>query len=439
MKKTKMAGHKGIINLGIFQFAPTPNAPMTNWEKVRKAAQKLKDRGADILLLPELWATGPIAPEASLYLEEINQIKQDASTLAESLGLLIIGTLPSMGNKPYKDCQTQNLYNETHIFGLQRYQAYRKINLFTPMAEDKVFQPGQIPVVVWVKISGLKLGLGLITCFDLRFPELARQLAYEGAHILLVSALWPLKRRRHFETLLAARAIENQYFSAAANACGEINGLIFGGGSGVYGPSGDTIATVNDSENMILVRLDLDEIAKTRQKFFTAHPPRHWATFTQNKIVKLTTLKKAIDRRRISGQKMVFTNGCFDIIHAGHVQYLEAARRMGDFLVVGVNSDRSIHKIKGNSRPVNPEWVRVRTLAGLQAVDYIIVFDELDPFKIIKATIPDVLVKGADWDEDQIIGSDIVKMAGGEVKRIPFEYDISTTKIIKKVLESSKK
>jgi rfaE bifunctional protein nucleotidyltransferase chain/domain len=435
-----MAEHKGIVNLGIFQFAPAPNAPMTNWERARTAAQELKDRGADIILLPELWATGPITPNTSLPLKEIDQIKHDAQVLAESLGLLIAGTLPVMGYEPSKEGQVQCLYNETHIFGLDHpCPSYRKINLFTPMAEDKVFWVGQTPVVVWVRINGLELGLGLMTCFDLRFPELARQLAYEGADILLVSALWPVERRRHFETLLAARAMENQCFSAAANAWGEIKGSVFGGGSGVYGPSGDLIAAANDSETVILIRLNIEEIARIRQKFFTAHPPRHWAAFSQNKIMKLEALKKVIGHRRVAGQKMVFTNGCFDIIHAGHVQYLEAARRMGDFLAVGINSDRSIYEIKGDGRPVNPEWIRARTLAGLQAVDYITIFDEPDPLKIIKTITPDVLVKGADWDEDRIIGADTVKRAGGKVKRIPFECDISTTKIIKKILESSKK
>ncbi|UKL14640.1 D-glycero-beta-D-manno-heptose 1-phosphate adenylyltransferase [Dissulfurimicrobium hydrothermale] len=152
----------------------------------------------------------------------------------------------------------------------------------------------------------------------------------------------------------------------------------------------------------------------------------------------LKSLKETASRRRRAGQRMVFTNGCFDIIHAGHVQYLETARRMGDFLVVGLNSDRSVSGIKGKGRPINNEWARARVLAGLQAVDYITVFDEPDPLKTIESLMPDVLVKGADWDEDHIIGAGIVKKNGGRVERVPFEYDISTTKIIRRILDPSK-
>lgn len=435
-----MAGQKGIVNLGIFQFTPAHNDPIKNWERVRMAAQDMKDRGADILLLPELWATGPVTLDTHLSLKEICEIKQDAQALAESTGLLLVGTLPYMGYGSCQVGQAQHLYNETHVSGLNNMEhPYRKINLFAPMAEDKIFSAGQTPVVAWVKINGMEIGLGLITCFDLRFPELARHLVYEGADILLVSALWPLVRRRHFDILLAARAVENQCFVAAANAWGDTDGTMFAGGSVVYGPSGDQLVNAHDSETGVLTALDLKEIDDIRRRFFAAHPPRHWAALTQNKIMTLDTLKKTVGRRRRAGQKMVFTNGCFDIIHAGHVQYLETARRMGDFLVVGVNSDGSIRGIKGDGRPVNPEDARVRTLAGLQAVDYITVFDKPDPFELIKVLMPDVLVKGADWDENQIIGADIVKRAGGRVARVPFKCDISTTKIIKNILGSSKK
>lgn len=135
-----------------------------------------------------------------------------------------------------------------------------------------------------------------------------------------------------------------------------------------------------------------------------------------------------------SGRKVVFTNGCFDLLHPGHARYLQAARRLGDYLVVAVNSDASVQAIKGPRRPVQPQEARVEVLAALACVDAVVIFEEEDPFRIISLLVPDVLVKGGDWAEDAIIGADVVKAAGGRVMRIPFEEGYSTTAIIEKIL-----
>jgi rfaE bifunctional protein nucleotidyltransferase chain/domain len=127
---------------------------------------------------------------------------------------------------------------------------------------------------------------------------------------------------------------------------------------------------------------------------------------------------------------MVFTNGCFDLLHAGHVSYLESARHLGDYLVVGLNSDKSVREIKGPQRPITPQIMRAQVLAGLAAVDYVVIFDDLNPLQIINTIIPNVLVKGADWKEKDIIGAQIVKNAGGSVIRIPFVHKISTSSIL---------
>lgn len=129
--------------------------------------------------------------------------------------------------------------------------------------------------------------------------------------------------------------------------------------------------------------------------------------------------------------KLVFTNGCFDILHAGHVLYLEQAKALGDILIVGLNSDASVKRLKGESRPVNSQQNRSIVLAALAAVDYVIVFDEETPYELIKAIQPDVLVKGGDWSEDSIVGADIVKAKGGEVISLPFWEGLSTTNILK--------
>ena len=138
------------------------------------------------------------------------------------------------------------------------------------------------------------------------------------------------------------------------------------------------------------------------------------------------------------GKKVVFTNGCFDILHPGHLRYLYAARQLGDYLVIGLNSDRSVQTIKGPERPIVGQTERAEMLAALEVVDRVVIFDEPDPFNVINELVPDVLVKGADWAEDAIIGSDVVKKAGGQVKTIPFVDGFSTTQIIQRVRQVKK-
>jgi D-beta-D-heptose 7-phosphate kinase/D-beta-D-heptose 1-phosphate adenosyltransferase len=140
-----------------------------------------------------------------------------------------------------------------------------------------------------------------------------------------------------------------------------------------------------------------------------------------------------VDDIRRHGKIVVFTNGVFDLLHPGHVRYLAAARALGDALIVGVNSDRSVRAIKGPSRPITPEAERAEILSALSSVDAAVVFDEDTPAEIIKAIQPDVLVKGADWAEDAIVGRDTVEARGGRVVRVPIEHGWSTTGILDRV------
>jgi rfaE bifunctional protein nucleotidyltransferase chain/domain len=155
----------------------------------------------------------------------------------------------------------------------------------------------------------------------------------------------------------------------------------------------------------------------------------------RQKIRDLSSMKKELDHLREQGKKIVFTNGCFDLLHPGHTRYLWAARQLGDYLVVAVNSDRSVREIKGEGRPVIPQEDRTEVLAALSFVDGVVVFEEDDPLTVIRHLGPDVLVKGGDWTEDRIIGADVVKGAGGEVKSIPFVSGYSTSEIIRKIRE----
>ncbi|HOO45235.1 MAG TPA: D-glycero-beta-D-manno-heptose 1-phosphate adenylyltransferase [Deltaproteobacteria bacterium] len=133
------------------------------------------------------------------------------------------------------------------------------------------------------------------------------------------------------------------------------------------------------------------------------------------------------------GMKIVFTNGCFDILHEGHVSYLDQARSLGDVLVVGLNSDESVTRLKGPGRPVNTQGSRAEVLAGLGCVDHICIFDEDTPHELIAQICPQVLVKGGDWKIEDIVGSDIVQSHGGQVYSLPFLSGHSTTAMIKKI------
>ena len=154
---------------------------------------------------------------------------------------------------------------------------------------------------------------------------------------------------------------------------------------------------------------------------------------SEKKIVTVSALKRRLAHDRRQGKQIAFTNGCFDILHVGHVVYLEAAKKKNRVLIVGLNSDASVQKIKGPTRPVNAENDRARVLAALSCVDYVTIFSDETPYALIKAVQPDVLIKGGDWAPGQVVGADIVQAKGGKVEIITYRPEFSTTKIIKKI------
>lgn len=151
------------------------------------------------------------------------------------------------------------------------------------------------------------------------------------------------------------------------------------------------------------------------------------------KIKSRQSLKRIAQACRRAGKTVVFTNGCFDILHAGHVTYLEKAKSLGKILVVGLNSDASVRKIKGPARPITPEKDRLRMMAALEAVDYVTLFSEETPLRLIREIRPHVLVKGADWKKGQIVGGSDVESWGGKVKRIQIVPGRSTSSILRKI------
>jgi len=154
-----------------------------------------------------------------------------------------------------------------------------------------------------------------------------------------------------------------------------------------------------------------------------------------SKITPRNELKAKIDRLKREGKKVVFTNGCFDILHAGHTRYLREARKLGDTLILALNSDSSVRSIKGPMRPIVPEAERAEVVAALDSVDYVTVFDELTPLELIEFLRPDVIVKGGDWAEKDIVGAETVRKWGGRVAIMPEIEGASTTNIIDKVLQ----
>jgi rfaE bifunctional protein nucleotidyltransferase chain/domain len=230
-----------------------------------------------------------------------------------------------------------------------------------------------------------------------------------------MSAEWPLARIKQWQILLQARAIENQTFVVAANACGEWDGLKMGGHSLVIAPDGEILAEAGEGQESIVLPINREVQKELRQRFNSV-APSPWAVEDGEKVMSLQQLAKKVAVRKQIGQKIVFTNGCFDILHAGHVDYLQQARRQGDFLVLGLNDDQSIRAIKGPARPINNEIQRARVLAALGCVDAVVLFGEDTPLNLISTLCPDVLVKDADWEEDEIVGAKEVKAGGGRVE-----------------------
>ena len=156
----------------------------------------------------------------------------------------------------------------------------------------------------------------------------------------------------------------------------------------------------------------------------------------EQKIQTWEQISATVATWRAAGDRLVFTNGCFDILHYGHLHYLSQARDLGQRLVVGLNSAASVSRLKGPHRPINDELTRTHLLAALEVIDAVVVFEDDTPLELIRLILPDILVKGGDWKPEQIIGSDLVLAAGGEVKSLPFVAGYSTTNIEKKIKES---
>lgn len=395
--------------------------PDTMLTKINSALTELEPPAGAVIVLPELWGQGINFTDLPGQCAQTATLLNSLQNLAQHHDYLLAGSLPAKDNG-----QTYNslfVVDGSGIIG-----RYDKQHLFTPMAEPDHFQAA----LALQPMSNSHPFLAGLVCFDLRFPELVRQQARWGATMLLISAEWPLARIAHWRLLIQARAIENQLYVVACNRVGEQNGTVFGGHSMIVAPDGTILAEAGEEEVWHGTPLDTDQLDEVRSRFNTIGPSPYNQP-DQGKILILPTLHTILERQKQINRKVVFTNGCFDILHEGHVSYLEAARRQGDLLVIGLNDDASIRSIKGPDRPMNNEASRARVLAALGCVDYVVLFGDDTPLHLITTLQPDVLIKGADWPIDQIVGAKEVLADGGQVKTIEFVGTFSTTGLIEKI------
>ena len=402
------------MKISLLQYHVVPEAGKENLERLLALAEKAP---GEWLVAPELALTGYgrlSRDEALSLLEELRR----------SLGAS--GKKLLFGHPVWREGR---VFNGAYLLSGERLElAAEKRALFPGLDACAGFSPGRISEIFAL---GEGLFAGVLLCYELRFPEFARRLVSRGAGVLFVLAQWPESRREHLLLLARARAVENQVFVVVANALGRAGEAELSGESLVISPGGEILACAGKEETVLTVELDPAELAASRRLFNTsASPP---PVLPEEKIKTLPELLSEVSRRRRLGHRMVFTNGCFDLLHAGHVSYLHEARSLGDFLVVGLNSDTSVRRLKGPERPINPETQRALVLASLSCVDYVVIFEEDTPERLIRALSPEILVKGADWPEDRIVGADYVKARGGRVVRIPFRFRVSTTRIMERI------
>lgn len=414
---------KSVSHLGFLQFETLAGDINANLALVKKNLTDLAPPPGSLIALPEMWATGFVYEQLHQLSEKTPDILLEIEDLALSHGIVLAGSLPVK--------EGESLYNKLFFSGLGSPDSHwiAKQQLFAFWQEDKWFSAGNRPSPI--ELNGKDLVAGFV-CFDLRFPETVRSQCCQGAGIILMSAEWPLARIEQWKVLLQARAIENQAFVVASNACGRWDGLKMGGHSLIIAPDGEILGEAGEAEESVVLPIN-KEVQKELRQRFNSVAPSPWAVEDADKVLALKDLVEIVAVRKQTGQKIVFTNGCFDILHAGHVDYLQKTRRQGDFLVLGLNDDQSIRSIKGPDRPVNNEQQRARVLAALGCVDAVVLFGEDTPLNLITSICPDVLVKGADWEESEIVGAKEVKADGGRVERIAFVSDTSTTGLIDQI------
>lgn len=251
-----MTGRQMKLAAGAVQFDVLAGNRAANIKRAFSGIRRLGDRGVKLAALPEMWSCGFDYENLAEHAKATPEILEELMEKACEFNMTVVGSLPENTGGG-----TANTAFAVDSKGIRR-PAYRKVHLFSPTREDRHFEAGDRAVVVETDAGKI----GLLICYDLRFPELARKTAEMGAEILVIPAQWPIARARHWDVLLTARAIENQLFVVAANRCGHDRGTVFAGHSAITSPWGVTLARAGTRPAAIMAELDLDEIAFFREK-----------------------------------------------------------------------------------------------------------------------------------------------------------------------------
>ena len=259
--------------------------------------------------------------------------------------------------------------------------------------------------------------------------HLQEELDLEAAVITLDKDGMALKHRDGRFKLLPTRPRQVYDITGAGDMVMSVLGMALAAGADYE----QAIQLANVAGGLEVEKIGVATVTRDEMLRDLLHAASPSAAAAAGKIVGLDSLVREVDDRRRHGQRIAFTNGCFDVLHAGHVQYLQEARAQADVLVVGLNSDASVRALKGPARPVQPLAARATVLAALQAVDLVTVFDECTPLQLIRAVRPDVLVKGADYRKDEVVGAEFVESCGGRIHLATLHHGFSTTTLLEKM------
>ena len=359
-----------ISRSGFIQFRIVPGEPGANLERVRDLCRDCPSVAGSLLVLPELWGYGFVYHRFLELARETPVLLEGLTVLAAELDCVFGGSLLE------RDQETNQLYNTLFfVRGDGVIGTWRKMHLFRLWEEDRYLVPGSRPAPV--RIGGSLVG-GLV-CYDLRFPELAREQVFAGARLLVVSAQWPTVRLDHWRILLRSRAVENQVFVVAANGCGQVGLQELAGHSMVIGPDGEVLAEAGGRESVEVREMDQERIATLRSRFCCAGE-RPWLQRDRDKLVTPMTIEDRLGPVRTQGSRIILAQGRFVELTPELVRRLEEARCQGDLLVVGIEHD-------------GPELFRQgRLIASLGCVDLVSLCQGESGRDLVKAVRPDVLV-----------------------------------------------
>ena len=374
------------------QYPITLGAIEPNLEQVSTLLAAAPPTPGTLVLLPEIWATGFDYPRTRELGQRTPEILGFMQKLARSGDIFLAGSLTDLHHGADLPQNTMFVIGPDGLLG-----TISKQHLFGFWQEDQYYRSGQAGPL----ISTPHGPLGGLICYDLRFPEVAKRQTFAGARLLLVSAQWPLSRLDHWQTLLRARAIENQCYIGACNGCGFTGSMEMAGHSMIVAPDGQVLREAGTDAVLIAAVLDPARVDEQRRRFFPAGK-RPWLSADDNKIVDRDQLSVALAPLRRQGSRIGFTHGGFDILQVDHIRHLEATRSRVDCLVVGLLSDDSAQEVQGPQPLTNGANERARVLAALGCVDYVVLCNTTTPQQWAQAIAPDILLSSPDgqWAED---------------------------------------